>query len=489
MDNLSLELLKTQQEHFLKMISSKLHDPMYIKILSQHLDKNFISHCWGMAYKYWYLESDDLNRGKNHGFNKEQLLNNYFQKQLTGKLGELAVKIFLGNLVSNLNYVIGKGGDGGSDFCLSTNPTIRLQVKTRLGRTDHIEWQFSKEELDKNAILVCLSIQEPVNNYQDEYNLCMAGFMPTYLMIDKPMELIKGKLYVKIKAIDLLYGGGIKDYLQSISEEVWQVIEKLSSMASKRILEFNKLPNRLTRIILDFNSSITEAFKYQTEENYEQEIVAYSHALLVFNECCNLTTQWMGTRWGIPRHPVLEKYGIGGEIEFNNNPGVYDYTPILEVFWNRGVARTIIGDYAGAFSDFDNFISIQACPQRRKPPSSTIVEGKDGNIYPVIFTKCSLNSDNVIAHKNRAYALLRMGYVKAGEYWHQKAVEDLDRVIKFLSNNRNESTDVSLSTAYTLRADIYNLYGENKKALYYYKKASKINPENVNLSVKRLDKE
>ena len=156
-----------------------------------------------------------------------------------GKLGEEAVKVYLGDLIDEVNYKLSEHGDGGVDFTLAKNRNIKIQVKTSsLNRIsyDHIDkykltdddiggilqppeqyhfgainnsWSISSEESYKNNILICVLLLNSIDNERiinKTYRCLMAGFI-----------LIEKKADKQIFKIDeLLYMGGIKGYLESL---------------------------------------------------------------------------------------------------------------------------------------------------------------------------------------------------------------------------------------------------------------------------------
>jgi hypothetical protein len=109
-----------------------------------------------------------------------------------GKLGEEAVKLFLGNLINDVDYEIHEGGDGGIDFHWKSNYATTLQVKTtsisriscrQIEDSDHpieeweffadcwmegkelIEkacWQLSEKEVVANKIVVFMLLLNPI---------------------------------------------------------------------------------------------------------------------------------------------------------------------------------------------------------------------------------------------------------------------------------------------------------------------------------------
>ena len=151
--------------------------------------------CWEMADKYT---------------NKSSSVRDLFVNNLKGKLGEEVVKTRLSDLLTEVDYKQYQGGDGSVDFTLAADSSIGIQVKARQGKFDQIEWSISQKEINKNAVLVCILIQEEVNEAQNQYHLVLAGFLPTDMT-----TVTGGKARVKIN--DLLYCGGLRGYLESLT--------------------------------------------------------------------------------------------------------------------------------------------------------------------------------------------------------------------------------------------------------------------------------
>jgi hypothetical protein len=133
-----------------------------------------------------------------------------FVNNMKGKLGEEVVKTRLGDLLTDVDYEEYQDGDGGVDFTLAADSSIGIQVKARQGKFDQIEWSISEKEINKNAVLVCILIQEEVNEAQNQYHLVLAGFLPTNMT-----TVTGGKARVKIN--QLLYCGGLRGYLESLT--------------------------------------------------------------------------------------------------------------------------------------------------------------------------------------------------------------------------------------------------------------------------------
>ncbi len=132
-----------------------------------------------------------------------------FINNLKGKLGEEVVKARLSDLVTEVDYEKRqRGGDNKVDFRLTSDPSIGIQVKARHDSIDKVRWSISKEEVEINAILLCILIQEEVSEAQAEYHLILVGFLPT--------ELVKSLGKTSFKIDELLYGGGLRSYLENL---------------------------------------------------------------------------------------------------------------------------------------------------------------------------------------------------------------------------------------------------------------------------------
>lgn len=149
--------------------------------------------CWTMADKY----------------KKNSSVREVFENNMKGKLGEEVIKLRLAELVTEIDYEKRLGGDGKVDFRLTYNPSIGIQVKTRYGNHEKTKWEVSSGEIKENAVLVFILSQEEFNTRKAEYQFILAGFLPTSMI-----QTINDKASVGIS--ELLYGGALKGYLQSL---------------------------------------------------------------------------------------------------------------------------------------------------------------------------------------------------------------------------------------------------------------------------------
>lgn len=185
-----------------------------------------------MAHYYWHKHNENLE------------YEDYYVNCKIGKLGEEAVKRYLGKSISNVDYKLHNYGDGGTGFYLTRDKNIKLQVKTKSifryyqreferlrddldyqyiidrhfeesasKEIDKIHWSINQKEVNSNKISICILLLDPgmgnkINFKSNKYKFVMAGFKPTD-MINNPKD-------IKIKMKDLFYSGRIRGYLESL---------------------------------------------------------------------------------------------------------------------------------------------------------------------------------------------------------------------------------------------------------------------------------
>ncbi|AFZ59858.1 tetratricopeptide repeat protein [Anabaena cylindrica FACHB-243] len=196
-------ILKAQQTDFIQRLKSG--DLLHCEKEGQHSELTVISgerlkqlrdFCWEMAEKYRHTSSTPIR--------------NVVTNNMKGKLGEEVVKSRLGDLVTEIDYEKRIGGDGKIDFTLTSDSSIGVQVKTRYGYFDKVQWTIDREEIEKNAVLVCILCQEEFSETEKEYGLIIAGFLPTNII-----KSIGDKTLVGID--ELLYSGSLRGYLEGLA--------------------------------------------------------------------------------------------------------------------------------------------------------------------------------------------------------------------------------------------------------------------------------
>lgn len=212
--------LQSQQAEFIKRLqlgtenlrccsSSGMHGE--IKAISSSHLQPLRKYCWEIIEKY-----------------RDKPARQVFINHMKGKLGEEVTKECLGTLVGKVEYTILPTGDGKIDLVLKTNRNIGIQVKTRCSDTDKVSWLVSSDEVKKNKVIVCVLILESkqsFNEFRSDYSPIMAGFIPTELI---RRQISEGSLHweknydkksISIKIDNLLYGGGLRSYLENLNSQ------------------------------------------------------------------------------------------------------------------------------------------------------------------------------------------------------------------------------------------------------------------------------
>lgn len=250
--------LKLQQFDFIKRLKVRklLHSELIL--ISGEKLKKLYNFSFKMAYKY---KNKDLSN-----------IENIFKNNAKGKLGEVALKALLADFITEVNYDETFGGDGKVDFTLTSNSKIGIQVKTRHGQIDTVEWSISKEEVEKNSVLVCMLTLENVTSEQREYNVVSAGFLPT--------SLIKEDLNKLSFTIDeLLYSGDLYSYLKDLEPAYYFEIGCdffYIDKYSEALINFKK--------VLEIDSECSKAYTYSAFcylglEKYSEAFVSCNKAL------------------------------------------------------------------------------------------------------------------------------------------------------------------------------------------------------------------
>jgi len=250
-------ILESQQKDFIQRLKAWLNgnhpEAPGSSVTLSHLDYDFYEECESyhseiinIYYPYEHFIGLDYFCQKMadyyhyHYYNKNYEYEDCYANYLVGKIGEQAVKICLGALISDVDDKIHKFGDGGSDFSLTSNKNIKLQVKTRararilqrktyemndmdwyhydccinsqdkINEVDNISWSINEKEVTNNKVLICVLMLNKVAGNQirmrEGCSLLIAGFKPT--------DMINNIQCIKMK--ELFYGGGIRSYLESL---------------------------------------------------------------------------------------------------------------------------------------------------------------------------------------------------------------------------------------------------------------------------------
>ena len=404
------QVLRSLQSDFIKRLKSGclLHcqregEYSELTIISGERLRQLRDFCWEMAEKY-----------KRAGTVRDVFISN-----LKGKLGEEVVKERLADLITEVDYAKRFGGDGNVDFTLLCDPTIGIEVKSRSGTFDKVRWSLSVEEVRKNAVVVCVLIQEQVNEAQSEFNLILAGFLPTQMI-----KLKTGKISFGID--QLFHGSGLRCYLEEMqSAKIESVPQIRSQEVRNQELRNQELINQKLRN-QELRNQVTNYRAYSDRIHQRKLVSSYSRGLSIESRLKSGTELYsfyvkLGDKFlqKAEYDAVIENYTQALKIKPNET----------EIYYKRGFAKYQLGDYQGAIEDCTWVIT---------------------------------NHPNYV----KAYNHLGDARSQLGDY--QGAIADYSEVIRL------NPFDAS---AYRSRADArYNL-GDKQGAIEDYVRAMEINPD------------
>ncbi|MBE9236573.1 GUN4 domain-containing protein [Anabaena aphanizomenioides LEGE 00250] len=417
-----ITILKAQQTDFIARIKSG--DLLHCEKEGQHSELTVISgerlkqlrdFCWEMANK----------------FKQQYDVKNIFFNNMKGKLGEEVVKIRLGDFVTEVDYEKYSGGDGKVDFTLTSDSSIGIQVKTRYGNYDQVQWTIDKEEIEKNAVLVCVLCQEEFSDIEKEYRLIMVGFLPTNMIKSAVTEAI-------VRIDELLYPGGLRGYLENL---------KLFTS-------------------YDYDKYIRLGDEFVNNEDYQGAILVYSHALyLRSNEA--ITYYEKDAIMAIICFKIGNTHSTLGDYKsaINNYTRSIHLHPMqfAVAYENRGNAYYTLGEYQDAINDYTQAINLNLT-------SHSVYENR-GNAYYTLEKYQDAIYDYTQAIKlnptsDNAYYKRGISHKNLGKY--QNAINDYTQVIHL---------NPEFAGAYCNRGNTYKVLQKYTNAINDYTQAINLDPE------------
>ncbi|MCC5615475.1 tetratricopeptide repeat protein [Nostoc sp. CHAB 5836] len=372
-----ITLLRSLQSDFIKRLTSGclLHcetEGQYseLTIISGERLKALREFCWQMAEKY-----------------KRVLpVRDVFISYLKGKLGEEVVKERLADFITEVDYEKRFGGDGNIDFTLTSDPSIGIEVKSRHGQIDRVRWSISSEEVEKNAVVVCILIQEDVSEAQSEYHLFLAGFLPTRMI-----KLKTGKISFGIE--QLLYGGGLWCYLEQL-----QFSLNHSSRQQPPISKYLPKQEILSK------PTINQVVEYSFQPEYSDEYLNISYVKL--GDKCFEKGEYTN---------AITNYNQALEVNHGD----------VDLYYKRGLAHYQIGDYETAIADYSQAIqmNIHDAKSYNKRGLALYQLGRLEEAINDYTEAIRINPHVAVAYKNRAEARSHIGD-------NQGAIEDYTQAIK-----------------------------------------------------------
>ena len=508
-----ITLLRSLQSDFIHRLTSGflLHCPREaeyseLTVITGARLKTLREFCWRMAEKY----------------KRTSPVRDVFIQNLKGKLGEEVVKERLGDLITEVDYETRFGGDGNTDFTLKTHPQIGIEVKSRHGNIHQVRWSVSSQEVAKNAVIVCILIQEEVNEAQGEYNLFLAGFLPT-----KMIKLKTGKISFGIN--QLLYGGGLWCYLEhlqnannhhsptsslpSVSLHTQTSRKTLMSYQGESLpaMSFTDRSLAHQRQNLDYIKMADESFQ---QGEYATAITHYQQALAIKKDAdiyykCGLTSYQLGDypaaitnfsqtiQLNLHDSKAYHQRGLTHYQLGNYSAAIEDYTEAIRinpdyalVYKNRAEARSQMGDHQGAIEDYTQAIKIN-------PDYADATKNQGIARYFIPYQQrfssaIKINPQDAVAYHNRGYARAELedyqgaiaDYTEAikinpnylDAYYHrgharydlgdyEGAIADYTQTIQINSN---------YAAAYYHRGDVYSQLGDKQLAIDDFRQAADI---------------
>ncbi len=503
-----ITLLRSLQSDFIKRLTSGclLHcktEGQYseLTVISGERLKALREFCWQMAEKY----------------KRTSPVRDVFIYNLKGKLGEEVVKERLADFVTEIDYERRFGGDGKVDFTLTNDPSVGIAVKSRYGSIDKVRWSISAEEVEKNAVVVCILIQEDVNEAQPEYHLFLAGFLPTQMI-----KLKTGKISFGIN--QLLYGGGLPCYLEQLQSSVKDNSYRQKSQTDQhnpRQSPTHKQPKNQFYSHADLNLLYVkrgdECFQ---KGHYDAAITSYNEALRLNPKDANThykrgnARHYLGDYEGaiadysqaITINPNYAKaYNKSGNVRYHLGDyegAIEDYTQAIKInpsdavaYRNRADTRDRIGDKQGAIEDYTQAIKINPYLLKGQQEfiqaikiyaNDNFVDDKRGNVSEIgddkrsieVFTQViEISSNDAVAYKNRGNTSSDLGD-------YEKAIEDYTQAIKI--NPHDADAYYNRGNARYSQGDKLLAIEDFQKATHLYQKEGKL-AEHKNARERILD--
>ncbi len=457
-----ITLLRSLQSDFLKRLTSSCL--LHCEIEGQHSELTIISgdrlkslreFCWLMAEKY----------------KRTSPVRDVFINNLKGKLGEEVVKERLADFITEVDYEKRFGGDGKSDFTLTANSLIGVEVKSRHGSIERVRWSVSAEEVEKNAVIVCILIQEEVNEAQSAYHLFLAGFLPTQMI-----KLKTGKISFGIN--QLLYAGGLFSYLEQFQISL---NSHKSNLAQNQLIKTQFEPVDLTIFYLTLGD------EYLQKKEYTAAINSYNQALQFNSSDADIYYKLGLVNYQLGEyHTAIINCSQAINLNFNH-PQAYNqiglvhyelgnyqiaieaYTQAIRInphiainYKNRADVRSHIGDTQGAIEDYHQAIKLNpddAIRQKDRQISRYLLNYQQ-QLKPVI----NIDFDDAISYKKRGN-----DRAESGDY--EGAIADYTQAIQI------NPDDVD---AYYCRGNAHFDSGKYAAAIIDYTQVVKMDSHDVN---------
>jgi len=339
----------------------------------------------------------------------------FFSSIFNQKLAETAFLSRFNDLVNLRDDLAVRNMENYSTFQLKSSSHLLCEIRAINYKNDNLIWLFSVEEIKRNHILICLLVQQEFDSNLTEYQVILAGFLPTNFI--KNTEEKTQELSIS----NLFYCGGLKSYLIDLIQ-----------------LKSNY---------------ITIARTCEKKGNYYGAITNYTNAI---NE--NQQEAKLYLQRGINHYKIGDIQGA--LLDFTESI-THNYNCSLAYHW-RGFIYYQLGKYQEALGDYNeeikiNHLSFFAYYQR------ALIETKLNNYLASLedySTAITINSNLFQAFYNRGNVNYKLGD-------KQGAIDDYEKALKLNPN---------LAQAYYNLGIVNNELGNYNQAISYYQEAIKIDP-------------
>ncbi len=421
-------LLSLQTDFLKRLKSGKV---LHCDLEAHHSELNIIS-----GEKLTKIKQDSRELVRKY---KKLELENFFIEKVKEKLGETILEKTLGDLITKINDLEEDNNtkkDKLINFTVSYNSEVTIKVKTTTGDMNTIRWWIDKKEVENTNIIVFIWIKDEIKEEYEKYEVFLAGFLPTEIMNTTHRK-------ESYSASELLYGGGLRSYLENIStklpdyvsigqkcfglgdyqtaldnyNEALQINPKNANIYLRRGRTYYYQGDREAAL-----SDYSEAIKLNPTDSY-----AYYSRGIILSET--------GDKKGAIRdytnaikfnpteaHPYYNRGKVLAEIG-DYQGAISDYTQAIKInpndayaFYNRGKVRYQMGDKEGALADYNNAIQINP---KETPQSNLTLETVEFEVATLGIRgkeeKRSIYEAKVLSVNLGENIKLKMIYIPAGK--------------------------------------------------------------------------
>ena len=396
--------------------------------------------CWQIAKQKRQHSTADIRKG--------------FIQDLPTQLGRAVVaNWFDRSAISEVDPENRLDGNSEVDFTLTADPTVGIRVKTYQGPIEQAQWIVDAREIEVNALLICILVQEPIKESQEKYTLIAAGFLPTNLIQRNGKQ-------ATLKIDDLLYSGGVQSYLDFLqTDRVTDTKEAQTHyMEGKRYYEQKEFQQALSTYSQSIQLNPHRAETYYERGRAYYEIGNNPEALKDFDRALRINPDY-GKAYlsrGLVRRR-LKKYR-GAIKDFNQ--ALHFRPNHAKAYMNRGLVRCDLGDYEGAIEDCDQALHI--APDFAEAYSIRgMMRSKLGD------KKGAIEDWNhaLQADPNHPRTYFYRGFARYGLGDCQGAIDDYSQAVQ---------VDPTFAEAFHYRGMTYNKLGQHPEAVEDFQKAAKL---------------